>query len=232
MGAILAMKYPFPKSALALIALFVAACGTESQSPSAQVFQNVQSLLQSGPKAAPPGPDDLLTRATIDQVTVPYGMVGVERRGAYASMTLAGTNRDHASWVTSDGVGVVLKNDLLTGTKGLGADLLTADLGGLDSLVRAGNGRATRVHRFLDGEGRVFALSYECTLSAAGSETITIIGKSYATRVVSENCVSNQGSFENRYWLGQSDGVMWQSRQWVSEGVGHILVLTLVPVAR
>jgi hypothetical protein len=231
-GAVLEMSLGSRGISLVLLALLAAGCGTERQGPAAQVVQNVQALFQSGPKAAPPGPDDLLTRDVIDQVTVPYAMVGIERRGAYASMTLAGINRDYESWVTSDGAGVILKDGLLTGTKGLGADLLTADVGGLDGLVNGGAGDSVRVHRFLDGEGRIFALNYSCSLAKAGNETITIIGKTYATRVVKESCVSDQGSFENSYWIGRSDGVMWQSRQWVSEGVGHILLLNLVPVAR
>jgi hypothetical protein len=232
MGAVLEMTLPFRRPLCLLCLVFIAGCGTERQGPTAQALLGVKSLFQSGPKAPPPGPDDLLTRDVIDQVTVPYAMVGIERRGAYASMTLAGQNRSYDSWVTSDGAGIVLQNGLLTGTKGLGADLLTADLGGLDQLLTTAAGQATRIHRFLDGEGRVFAINYSCTLSSAGTEDVTIIGKTYATRVISESCASNQDSFENRYWFGRSDGVMWQSRQWVSGGVGHVLLLTLVPVAR
>jgi hypothetical protein len=216
----------------AFLALFVAACGTESQGPGAQIAQSVKGLFQPGASGPPPGPDDLLTRDVIDQVTVPYAMVGVERRGAYASMTLAGQNRSYDSWVTSDGAGIVLQNDILTGTKGLGADLVTADPGRLAALLPAGSGATDRVHTYLNGEGRSFRISYRCTLTAQGDETITIIGKSYATRVVTETCDSDEESFENRYWIGRSDGVMWQSRQWVSGGIGHVLLLSLVPVAR
>jgi hypothetical protein len=232
MGAILAMILHI-RSLIWLAGIcLIAGCGTERQGATAQVFQGVKSLFQSGPATTPPGPDDLLTRDVIDQVVVPYAMVGIERRGAYASMTLAGTNRAHESWVTSDGAGIVLKNGVLTGTKGLGADLLTADLGGIEAMIPSAQGATTRVHRFLDGEGRIFAATYQCSLSAGGNEDVTIIGRTYATRLIIENCVSDQNSFENKYWIGRSDGVIWQSRQWVSAGVGHVLLLTLVPVAR
>ena len=227
------MTSPILRLLVAACLMAVTACGTESQSPTAQAFQGVKSLFDFSPKAPPPGPDELLTRDVIDQVTVPYAMVGIERRGAYASMTLAGQNQAYESWVTSDGAGIVLRNGLVTGTKGLGADLLTADLGGMDQLVQQSSGSANRIHRFLDGEGRVFALTYTCTAAPAPDEQITIIGRSYSTRVVVETCSApDQEPFENRYWIGKSDGNMWQSRQWVSAIVGHVVVLSLVPVAR
>jgi hypothetical protein len=232
MGTVLAMKRPHFRYAVAAVVLTLGGCGTESQGPGAQIAQGLQSLVQIGPKAAPPGPDDLLTRDVIDQVTVPYAMVGIERRGAYASMTLAGQNQRYDSWVTSDGAGVVLQGGVLTGTKGLGADLGTADLGDLATLIESGSGSGTRVHAYLDGEGRSFQIRYTCTVTQGGSEDVTIIGKIYATRIVSETCSSNQDAFENQYWIGKSDNVMWQSRQWVSGGVGYVLLLTLVPVAR
>ncbi|MGL4321800.1 MAG: YjbF family lipoprotein [Paracoccaceae bacterium] len=190
-------------------------------------------LFQFGPKAKPPGPDDLLTRDVIDTVTVPYAMVGIERREAYATMTLAGQNGPYDSWVTADGAGIVLRNDVLTGTKGLGADLVTADPGEISAVLRSGqSGAVSRTHEYTDGEGRIFTNTYACTLSPAGSEAITIIGGTYQTRVMSEICTSNQEEFENRYWIGKSDGIMWKSRQWVSADVGHVLLLTLVTVAR
>ncbi|MGL5008375.1 MAG: YjbF family lipoprotein, partial [Paracoccaceae bacterium] len=129
------MNRPFTIFAgLALVAT-VSACGTESQNPAVQVVRGVASLFQPGINAPPPGPDDLLTRDVIDQVTVPYGMIGIERRGAYASMTLAGQNGPFESWVTSDGAGVVLREDILTGTKGLGADLQTAVVTGVSAAI-------------------------------------------------------------------------------------------------
>jgi hypothetical protein len=232
MGAILEMTVSLKAGFVLSICLMLAGCGTETQSPAKLVLQSVGSIFQTGAEGPPPGPDDLLTRDVIDRVVVPYAMVGIERRGAYASMTLAGTNADDESWVTSDGAGVYLRNDILTGTKGLGADLLTADLGAMRANLNTGSGNHQRVHRFLDGEGRIFAESYECSVTTMGQETIEIIGEDYMTRVVAENCTNSKVSFENRYWLGVRDGVMWQSRQWVSVGVGHVILLTLVDVAR
>jgi Group 4 capsule polysaccharide lipoprotein gfcB, YjbF len=226
------MKSPSNLILSLLCGLALAACGTESQGPGAQVLQNARSLFAAGARATPPGPDDLLTRDVIDTVTVPYGMIGIERRGAYASMTLAGQNGAFDSWVTSDGAGVVLQGAVLTGTKGLGPDLVTADIGALAQGFGSSGGPSSRTHRYLDGEGRAFTLTYTCTISAAGDENITIVGKTYATRIVTETCESAQESFENRYWIGKNDGIVWQSRQWVSAGIGHVLLLTFVPVAR
>lgn len=215
-----------------LMALTLAACGTEASNPASQVVRGVVGLIQSGPKAPLPGPDDLLTRDVIDQVTVPYAMVGIERRGAYASMTLAGQNGPFNSWVTSDSAGVIMRGDIVTATKGLGADLAAADVTGIAEAVRA-NRAATlrREHRYLDGEGRVFGVTYDCTYAPAGAEEITIIGRTYDTDVMTETCVAGDERFENRYWTGRGDGIVWQSRQWVSNGVGPILFLNLVPIA-
>lgn len=226
------MNVGFFRFLVVLGALGIAGCGTERQSPLALVGGSLKSIVQARQASAPLRPDDLLTRAEIDQVTVPYGIVGIERRGAYVTMTLAGQNRGYNTWVTGDGAGIILFGEILTGTKGLGADLSSADPGTLPRLIETGGGAASRVHNYLDGEGRSYSISYICSVSRSADEVITIIGKTHATRVVTESCVSNQETFENRYWIGQNDGIMWQSQQWVSDEVGHVLLLTLVPVAR
>jgi hypothetical protein len=232
MGTILAMNAQSIWPLLAAGFLVLSGCGTEQQSPLVQVAKSLPSIFQSGGESAPQRPDDLLTRAEIEQVTVPYGIVGIDSRGAFATMTLVGQSRGYKTWVTGDGAGFVLRGDLLTGTKGLGPDLYSADIGTLAQAIAQGGGTSTRVHRYSDGEGRLFSARFDCTLAAQGAEAITIIGRIHQTRVLTETCVSNQETFENRYWIGAGDDVMWQSRQWVGTDLGYVTLLTLVPVAR
>jgi Group 4 capsule polysaccharide lipoprotein gfcB, YjbF len=230
MGTILAMITV--RTLVLTLSLALSACGTAKESPAAKLASGVVGLLRPQQSTVGLRPEQLLTRDVIDKVTVPYRMVGVEQRNAYASMELAGQNGPYFSWVTSDGAGLSFRGDVLTSTRGLGVDLLSADVAQVEAAVAAGGvGDATREHHYLDGEGHEYVQRFSCTYRPAGNETIEIIERKYNTRVIVETCASADITFENRYWIGRSDGVMWQSRQWVSEAVGSVLVLNLVSVA-
>lgn len=169
-----------------------------------------------------------LTREALDAATQPLLLAELPSREARATLVIAGQNRSHVTWFAADGIGLTLKDGLLTGTRGLGGDLMTADVSGAEAALRAGAGSAVRVHRYLDGENRVVPIRFDCRYAGAGRKEIEIVGRRFATREVAETCVAGARSFENRYWFGLSDGFLWKSRQWVGPGAGPIDLTRLV----
>lgn len=220
----------FTRSVSAVVAsacLALSACGTGQDSPFSALALSLGSSLKGG-KSANATVERQLNRSVLDRIKNPFLLAELPARNTKATLAIAGQNNGHISWLGGDGVGVVFRGPFVTRTQGLGADLLTLESGGGEAALRRGAGSATRVHRYLDGENKVFARRFSCSYTTEGREVIEIVGRAYSTRRVVEKCSGEGLSFENRYWLGVGDGFTWQSEQWVSPSVGHIVTTRLV----
>lgn len=214
---------------LALTGLLVlAGCGSKK----GQYDTAVATLRGLIPGRAAPTPPDVraqLTRALLDRTTAPTLLVELPERGSVATLALAGDNAGVLSWLSGDGIGISQRAGVLSATRGLGRDLMSADIEEPLAQIqgRAPAGRAVRVHRYFDTENQTFARSFVCSYSPPRPEVIEIVEQRFRTRRVDESCRTSDGSFENSYWLGR-DGTMWKSRQWVSPEVGYALFERLV----
>ena len=61
-----------------------------------------------------------------------------------------GENRDVETYFTPDNISISLRDGVLIATRGLGFDLMSADVSDTIAGLRRG-GRAVRIHRYLDG---------------------------------------------------------------------------------
>jgi len=229
MGAVLAMKHAvFRLIALSVLG-FLTACGTAHEDPLAQVFGTIRAKVSAGKSAPAANPTAVLTPTMLADVKVPLLLAEIENRKAFATLTVVGRNGAYRTWRTGDGVGLNFRGDLLTGTRGLGVDLLTADVTQVaTALLPGGPDSALRIHHYLDGEGHEAVLQFVCRYDRRGKAPIEIVGTTHATNLIVEQCVGDSVKFENRYWIGSPDGVLWQSRQWVSANVGTIVLQYLV----
>lgn len=210
--------------------LVLAGCGSK-KGQYTTALATVRGLVPGWGTAAAPAPDvrAQLTRALLDRVTAPTLLVELPARGSVATLALAGANDGVLSWLTGDGIGISQRAGVLSATRGLGRDLMSADLQEPLAQIRGGASAATavRVHRYFDTENRTFARSFICSYSRPGTEVIEIVEKRFRTRRIDETCRTSGYSFENSYWLGE-DGTMWKSRQWVSPEVGYAVFERLV----
>ena len=130
-------------------------------------------------------------------------------------------NGPHVTWAAADESALVTRDGLLTATFGLGYDLLSADVSEARALIRSRrSGRATRVHRYLDGENQVVTRAFLCDLDTAGE------GTEY--RRIVEACQGADIAFENDYVLA-ADGRIVTSRQWVGPEIGRIRITRVAP---
>ena len=97
----------------------------------------------------------------------------------------------------------------MVGTRGLGNDLMTADVAQTRAKLRSG-GAATRVHRRMTGENGVAVATYDCGLSRNGN-------------TVTESCAGPDGQFQNTYVLDKA-GRVAASRQWLSPQSGYVTI--------
>ena len=229
MGAVLAMKHVTFRLIALFFMGFLAACGLASEDPLAQAFGAVRAKVSAGKSAPAANPTAVLTPAMLAVVNVPLLLAEIENRKVIATLTVVGHNGAYRTWRTGDGIGLNFRGDLLTGTRGLGGDLLTADVTQVaTALLPGGPDSARRIHHYLDGEGHEAVQKFVCRYDRRGKAPIEIVGTTHATNLIVEQCVGYSVNFENRYWIGSRDGVIWKSRQWVSATVGPIVLQHLV----
>lgn len=212
---------------LLTVLMALSGCGDAADSALGQALRGVAAGVGAGRGEAPADPRQVLTRAQLANVDTPLILVVLDRADVAATLARAGQNGPHVTYLGGDGNAVILAGDLLTGTRGLGDDLMTAEIGEVRAALSGARSEALRVHRRLNGSDQIALTSYVCRYARDGAETITIIGRNHVTTRVRERCRSADEEIENVYWIG-SGGEIWRSRQWVSPGVGSLTIDHLV----
>lgn len=217
MGAVLALSFMKPVAALAAAVTLLAACG-ENASQSRTMLGAFTSAL-SGPSQQP----DLRAVLTREQIEAEGGnflFAEIKSRDAQ-SVLVPGVETPRAStWLTPDGISLTNRGGFLIATRGLGHDLMVADVSGVQVAIASGGGTATRTHEYLDGNDQIQTERYSCTITRDGAQTIEIFERRYATTAYSENC-NGSSNFTNRYWI-DGKGVVWRAKQWVSPAIGYL----------
>lgn len=171
----------------------------------------------TGPGA---GPD----RAEIDRAGRPLLMARLPRLGTRAMMRPSGRNGDVITWKAPDEVSISLAGGVLVATRGLGPDLMSAEVTRTRAMLAGAPMPArgyARLHSYLDGEHRPQFKSFLCRDAGRRPETIALRGMTRQTLRVTERCTSPDAGFVNEYWIG-ADGLVWRSRQWIGPGVGYL----------
>jgi hypothetical protein len=222
--------------ALALAAL-LGACtageGPDDQGPSAarSMGEAVRARLGlAEPDDAPRIDRALLARAGI---TERFLLVTLES-GTTAGLTPIAANRGRLVWSTEDNITLTGRGGILSATRGLGGDLLSAETEPLLFALAEGRGaRYRRTLRRLDGLDRILVQPYDCVLSTGPRERVVVLGRAHDTLRSTERCrpigddapegtpdLLRPEPFTNVYNVG--DGTIWTSRQYVGRAVGHL----------
>jgi hypothetical protein len=111
-------------------------------------------------------------------------------------------------WANQAGQHIILRNDVLIGTKGLGGDLASANASvaiGAISARSARSGQRTMYVR--NGENGTDTLQMQCVVSSVGHESLTIVEKLVATRHLRETCTHSVATISNDYWVDAAGSV-------------------------
>lgn len=202
----------------------LAACGPMAQnSVGANVVQGVANRVTGSNDSQAAGDVTApveLTRAVIEQQDADLLRVSLISREVTTFVTLAGRNSTKTTWFSADGLSVTFDRGLLVATRGIGDDLMGADVAAVQRSFNGG-GNHLRTLEFLSGLDQIERIVFECSMAVTGRETITIFERSYMTTVFEENCASGNTTFKNTYWR-DLNGVIWQARQWISPLVGYL----------
>ncbi|MGJ8611014.1 MAG: YjbF family lipoprotein [Octadecabacter sp.] len=162
----------------------------------------------------------VLTREVIEAFGAPVLRISVISLEATGLLYRVGENGTKVTWINDETMTFTFDDGLAVGTRGLGDDLMGSDVAGAKRSFHSG-GSHMRTLDFLNSLAQIERKTYECQTVQTGRETITIYERRYATTVFDETCTGEYGDFKNTYWR-DSNGVIWQSRQWISAGIGYI----------
>lgn len=126
-------------------------------------------------------------------------------------------------WVTGNNIALYMRDGLLTGSRGLGGDLLAADVSQTFQRIKSRNsGDAKRVHTELNGDSKATLKEFQCNVSAPKRWVDPKTTARTKLALVEEGCRGDNMSFRNFYWVEPKSGHILKSRQWVSPALGYI----------
>ncbi|GHE01577.1 hypothetical protein U879_16755 [Defluviimonas sp. 20V17] len=209
---------------LALAAVGLAGCSSNKVAEGQdKLYLRTAKQVLSFKKPAQPH----LTRAQITSLKRPLYLAVLPKRGARAYLLHIGANGDVATWSSTDGIMISLRDGVVVRTLGLGQDLMSARLPSA-AVLRKGAGTVSATYYYLTGDDQSYGVPVTCQLSRLGRQTVQIAGLSYATMHVREACAGEGGQFTNDYWI-EPNGQIRKSRQWISKEVGYLKLEDLRP---
>ncbi|MCH2163662.1 MAG: YjbF family lipoprotein [Marinovum sp.] len=207
--------------ACAVLVLSVAACGNTSGQNAG--LNQARAAISGLFAKAPPRPN-LRAQVTPEALAATQtGLIYLDLPSFNADsfLTPIGRNKSVHTWGTADGTQVSLDRGIITATKGLATDLVSAGLAEVRAAVRGQRSRATRVHRYYNGENQIILRAFVCDYGrTSGVAGENLAGRFTATRVVETCSAGGGGTFQNTYFL-DSRGTVRTSTQWVSPQAGY-----------
>jgi len=214
--------------------LLLGACSSGGTSPVINVIKEV--ILPSKPDEAPaPTGGSTLTREKIDQ----YGLALIRARieGEDITNLLTGTalNGRYVTYISSYRQNITMLGTLVTGTRGLGGDLLAVRNDANDPiavLTPASDWPTalTRDYRFPGVGPAGKTISVACNLTPSPATQITIVEVTYDVTPFTEVCKGDGVEFTNTYHTETDTGQIWRTLQWIGEKRGYINIDVLEPL--
>ena len=206
----------------------VAACsgGTENIQNQAGFANEIRTALVNQ-RAAKKTPEIVVTRALLDELTVPSLEIIAESRDRTAYLVPFSNRGDVSIWRAADGSQVILRGGLIIATRGVGGDLASSDS---DQTLTALERRAGATSRRLfvrNGNSGQDQVTLSCQTTDLGRTDLEVVEKVFDTHHVRQTCQVGQGTVTNDYWIEPASGLMRQSRQWVGPDIGYLRVRVL-----
>ncbi len=198
----------------------VAGC---SNAPDNQVTASTiaKSIFKGRKSASAPSAQQIAADVTkaLAATDAPLILLTIPERQAVTVMQKLEQNQGDETYGTGDRRSITLRGGMLSGTRGLGNDIMSSDIDAVRALVSARKtGTAKRVMRYLDGE--------ELTVSEVQTCKVSVTRSDPAITHVSEACAGDGSAFTNTYKV-TAGGQITQSRQWHSPAVQYLTIQRL-----
>ena len=211
------------------LTLALAACGNQPDQGSVLNAIKGGALKKSRETSAVPTAEELSRNIglALKNTDKRLAIAVVENRNSFTFLTEVANNGAYSTWGSPDRRTISEKNGVVTATRGLGADLMSAEVSNsLALIVNRRSGNASRTHVYLNGENQEQIMQLTCSIKVLGAESIAIGEISGTVTVLDEECSGPNVAFENTYKVTPSGRIV-QSRQWLGPVNGYLTIQKL-----
>lgn len=220
-----------PRTLSLVATLVLTACGSQRDPVVTEAMGALAGMWRT---ESAPKPQRQVTRADIERANVAAILGRVENDKQATVLYATADNGGYVTYVSPLMQQVTLKGAEITGTRGLGTDLLSGWSSSPDPLVRAmppGSWprQVERVYEF-PGEGPQGPIErYNCSFESGRPAEQVILQVRYSGIEISETCTGAAGSFENLHFVDAASGAVRRSLQWIGPKMGHLDMQVLEP---
>lgn len=179
------------------------------------------ALFRGGDGSALPIETPGFTAQLIAERPQDYMIVDVPALGLNQPARIIAANGTEETWQAQGGATFAFDDGILVATRGLIDDLLVTDGQATRAALRAGGGTVQRVIESLDSQDQLSSMSFTCTITPDGPETVNLGLREVTLQKFTESCTSPGLVFENAYWLDGAADII-SSRQFVSVTVAYL----------
>ena len=220
---------------LALAAL--AGCGSGGPNPIVQeAWDEAQGFCTNEPADTTGGaPPRALTRTDIETADVAAIWARLESDPRPTLLYASAQNGAHVTYFSAFRQSIVLRGSQVTGTRGLGWDLLSAWSDPQDPLARptppaSWPAGVERTYEFPADGPRGLIETYQCRFERGPAREMVILQRRHVGVEFSETCVGPSGTFENLHFADASTGFVWRTLQWTGPKMQLLDLQVLEPL--
>ncbi len=214
--------------AVAALAALGACNSRNESSPVIGLVRAVVPAIGSVPGLAPEPATPAPGFATGDIAANPgaFRLVHMPLLGAPVLARRIADNPGSETFLAQNGFSASYADGILVATRGLGEDLLAADVRGLRAALAAGGGTTRRTHDMIGDLDQIVSETFDCVVATEGAEPVNLgIREVQATRLT-ETCRGPRTGFTNTYWIDGSGRIV-SSLQFVSIVANYLRIAQL-----
>lgn len=218
-------KRSLRRAFVACLVLCVAACGSDT-AVEGQAFNIITGLFKKG---EPAKVSHTQIVAALQANSSPLALFEFEsREGTQGLLSQIEVNGAYHTFGNQARNVIVLRDGMITATRGIGGDLMSVEEDALLRLVKSRSlGTATYVQRFLQPSATTITISYRCAAHPEGQKQVALGLVNELTTRVRVDCYGDdpetgkQLEFTNTYEVSAS-GMVLSGRQWLGDYIGFI----------
>lgn len=202
----------------------LAACNSRGESsPVLGLATAVLPALAQVPGLAPEVPAPAPGFGTADIAANPgaYRLIHMPLLGGPVLARRIVDNPTSETFLAQNGFSASYRDGILVATRGLGEDLLAAQVNGVRAAVAAGSGATVRTHDMIGDLDQIVPETFNCVVATAGRETVDLGVREVQATKITETCRGTRTGFTNTYWLDGS-GEIVTSLQFVSVVANYV----------
>lgn len=209
-------------------ALTLAACGNGNKDTTEVLKKLPKAIFSKKQEPQPVSPQQIA--AALSAASGSVYLFVLERTKAQVLLQDIQRNGPYQTYGNSARQVIVLREGMITSTRGLGGDLMSSDVDQLLSHVsHRSEGRVSYDQRFLTPEDVTIVRRYTCLISTGGTIPVAAGVVQETGHVVKATCTAADGvspDFTNTYAVAP-DGYILSSKQWIGPTLGYILTQVL-----